>query len=165
MQTSCAASPAKSVFTSCRHWEWELCCVSSPGAPLQTVWRGSVWAERSFYTSRTILSLSLPPAFSFSSLSITVSLTVSVHLPLLIRLSLSHFVSRHLKSFPSPQSSLSHSIFFNLPPTVKIGLALPLFHPLGLEHWSFSLCTNLHSVTFSVFPISTFFLSDITFSK
>lgn len=70
------------------------------------------------------LSLCLSPSqctslFSFVSLS-----------PFL---TLSHFVSRCLKSFPSPHSSLSHSIFCNLPHTVKISLALPLFHPLCLS--------------------------------
>lgn len=110
MWTSCSASPAKSVFTC-----WRL---SSRAQHCRRCEEDLSERGRAFTPA-----LSLPPAFSFSSLSITVSHrlspTPSSHSSLSPFLTLSHFVSHCLKSFPSPHSILSHSIFCNLPHTVS----------------------------------------------
>lgn len=115
MWTSCSASPAKSVFTC-----WRL---SSRAQHCRRCEEDLSERRRAFPPA-----LSLPPAFSFSSLSITVSHrlspTPSSHSSLSPFLTLFHFVSHCLKSFPFPHSSLSHSIFCNLPHTVSVSHCL-----------------------------------------
>lgn len=127
------------------------------GPTLQTVWRGSVWAETSFYTSvqstpcfhiQLVLYHCLSPSqsnslFSFISLSFSHSLPLCLSLSKII--SLSSFKPFSLYLLQSASHRLFHPLCLSLSKSQSLK-----------QHWSFAHFTNLHSMTFFPIYISNF---------